>query len=98
MDEPADRIHSMVESIVKELVDDRDGLTVAVLASAEGMTLIITVRPAGNDIGKVIGRGGRTAQAIRTIIEAIAARLSMKIQLEIDDRQGNRPRKASSAW
>ncbi|KKN81404.1 hypothetical protein LCGC14_0320170 [marine sediment metagenome] len=95
MDEPADRIHSMVESIVKELVDDRDGLTVAVLASAEGRTLIITVRPAGNDIGKVIGRGGRTAQAIRTIIEAIAARLQMKIQLEIDDKNSERKQQQS---
>ena len=87
--EPAERVHDLVERIVTELVDDTDALKVAALASPNGRTLIITVEPARSDIGKVIGRGGRTAQAIRAIIGAIAERHQMKIELEIDDKRGS---------
>ncbi len=87
--DPAERIHDIVEGIVTELVDDPDALQVALLASPRGKTAIITVKPAAKDIGKVIGRGGRTAQAIRSIIGAIAERHQMKIELEIDDQRGS---------
>lgn len=87
--DPAERIHDLVEKIITELVDDTAALKVALLASPRGKTLIITVEPAAKDIGKVIGRGGRTAQAIRAIIGAIAERHQMKIELEIDDKRGS---------
>ena len=87
--DPAERIHDIVESIMRELVDDASSLQVALLASPRGKTAIITVKPAAGDIGKVIGHGGRTAQAIRAIIGAIAERHQMKIELEIDDQRGS---------
>ncbi len=87
--DPTERIHDIVEALMMQLVDDTETLQVALLASPRGKTAIITVKPAAGDIGKVIGRGGRTAQAIRAIIGAIAERHQMKIELEIDDQRGS---------
>lgn len=70
-----------VETIVKALVDNPDAV---VLKEIEGeRTTVFEVRVGPGDMGKVIGKGGQTAKAIRTIIMAISAKKGKRAQLEI---------------
>ncbi|MCX6833496.1 MAG: KH domain-containing protein [candidate division Zixibacteria bacterium] len=70
-----------VETIIKALVDNPDAV---VLKEIEGeRTTVFEVRVGPGDMGKVIGKGGQTAKAIRTIIMAISAKKGKRAQLEI---------------
>lgn len=70
-----------VESIIKALVDHPEAV---VLNEIEGeRTTVFEVRVGPGDMGKVIGKGGQTAKAIRTIIMAISAKKGKRAQLEI---------------
>lgn len=62
----------LVEVITKALVDDPDG--VAVTERQDGRTTVIEVRVADGDMGKVIGKQGRIAKAIRSVVKAAAAK------------------------
>jgi uncharacterized protein len=73
----------LIEAISKELVTQPDQLSVSELAG-ENNTLI-ELRVAKGDIGKVIGRDGRTAQAMRTLLAALAAKHGKRVQLDIVD-------------
>lgn len=61
----------LVEVIAKALVDDPD--SVAVSERQDGRTTVIEVRVADSDMGKVIGKQGRIAKAIRSVVKAAAA-------------------------
>ena len=72
----------LIEDIVKELVDKPDEVTITSVESER--TVIYELRVGDGDLGKVIGKKGRTAQAIRTIVAAISAKGGGKrAQLEI---------------
>jgi len=62
----------LIEDIVKRLVDKPDEVTVTPVESER--TVIYELRVGDGDLGKVIGKHGRTAQAIRTIISGISAK------------------------
>ena len=62
----------LVEVIAKALVDDPD--SVAVSERQDGRTTVIEVRVADSDMGKVIGKQGRIAKAIRSVVKAAADR------------------------
>ena len=72
---------NLVEVIAKALVDDPS--SVVVTEKEEGKTLIIEVRVADNDMGKVIGKQGRIAKAIRSVVKAAAAKEDKKVVVEI---------------
>jgi uncharacterized protein len=73
----------LVEYIVKELVDHPESVE---LREIDGeMSTIIELRVAKDDIGKVIGKHGRIARAIRTINSAAATKSGRKVVLEILD-------------
>ncbi len=61
----------LIENIVKELVDKPNEVTITSVESER--TVIYEIRVGDGDLGKVIGKHGRTAQAIRTIISGISA-------------------------
>ena len=65
-------MRALVEFLAQELVDDPDA--VVVTESADGRGPRYTVQVGEGDMGKVIGKGGRTAKAIRTVVRAAAAR------------------------
>lgn len=70
-----------VETIIKALVDNPEAV---VLNEIEGeRTTVFEVRVGPGDMGKVIGKGGQTAKAIRTILMAISAKKGKRAQLEI---------------
>lgn len=73
----------LVEYIVKSLVDDPTAVKVAVVEGEK--STILELRVAADDIGKVIGKHGRIAKAIRTILQAATAKGGRHTVLEILD-------------
>ena len=69
--------------MAKNLVDDPDSVTVVETSDGEGKVLELHV--AEGDMGKVIGRQGRIAKEIRTIIKTVAQRTGEKVTVEIVD-------------
>jgi uncharacterized protein len=70
--EPAISVQELLELLARGLVDLPDEVTVERF-DEEDETLLLELSVADDDYGKVIGRGGRTAQALRTVVRAAAA-------------------------
>ena len=71
----------LVEVIAKSLVDNPDEVMVS--SSAERQTTIVKLKVAPEDMGKVIGKHGRIAKALRTVVKAAATKLNKKVVVEI---------------
>ncbi|MGI5982488.1 MAG: KH domain-containing protein [Sakamotonia sp.] len=71
----------LVEVIAKALVDNPD--EVVVTESENDDELIIELKVAPSDMGKVIGKQGRIAKAIRSVVKAASSRLEKKVMVEI---------------
>ena len=69
-------MRELLEFLARELVDDPDAVEVVESSDDRGPVLTLTVAP--DDMGKVIGRGGRTARAIRAIVRAAATRQGLR--------------------
>ena len=69
--------------MAKNLVDDPESVTVTEVDSDEGK--VLELRVVEGDMGKVIGRQGRIAKEIRTIIKTVAQRTGEKVTVEIVD-------------
>ena len=74
-------MRELVEAIAKALVDEPE--QVAVRAIDGEQVTVLELRVAPNDLGKVIGRQGRTAKSIRTILGAAGMKLKKRYTLEI---------------
>jgi predicted RNA-binding protein YlqC (UPF0109 family) len=74
-------IQAMIEYIATSLVDDRSSVEVKESTKEDYIVMELTVRP--EDLGKVIGKNGQTARAIRTLVNAAASRAGEKIIFEI---------------
>ncbi len=72
---------NLVEVIAKALVDDPNG--VVVTEKQDGKTTIIEVHVSESDMGKVIGKQGRIAKAIRSVVKAAAAKEDKKVVVDI---------------
>lgn len=73
----------LVATIAKALVDEPDEVDVSEVADGNSCTL--ELRVAKSDIGKVIGKDGRTAQSIRAVLAAAAQKAGRRAQLDILD-------------
>ena len=71
----------LVEVIAKSLVDNPD--EVVVTQTESGNDLLIELKVAPSDMGKVIGRQGRIAKAIRTVVKAASSKSDRKVVVEI---------------
>jgi predicted RNA-binding protein YlqC (UPF0109 family) len=71
----------LVEFVAKALVDDPDSVTVDVQRDAGGT--LIELHVAEEDMGKVIGRNGSVAKALRTLLKVVSTREGEPISLEI---------------
>jgi predicted RNA-binding protein YlqC (UPF0109 family) len=71
----------LLELIAKALVDNPDEVSVSEVGGEQ--TIILELRVAQEDLGKVIGKQGRTARAIRTILSAAGMKLRKRCHLEI---------------
>ncbi len=77
----AEELRELIDHIVRVLVDEPSQVKVAEVKS-ENM-VIYELRVAPGDVGRVIGKGGRTANAIRTLLRAASGRRGMRAGLEI---------------
>jgi predicted RNA-binding protein YlqC (UPF0109 family) len=73
----------LLELIVKQLVDNPDDVAVNEISGEQ--TSVFELRVNKADLGKVIGKQGRTARAIRTLLSAAAVKDSKRVMLEIID-------------
>ena len=71
----------LVEVIAKALVDDPDQISVT--EKKEGKTTVLELHVAEGDMGKVIGKQGRIAKAIRSVVKAAASKEEKKVIVEI---------------
>jgi len=74
-------VKEFVEYIVKSVVDNPDEVEITEVRGSR--TIVYEVRVGDSDLGKVIGKGGQTAKAIRTLLTAAAARQGQRAVLEI---------------
>lgn len=74
----------LLETIVSELVENKDQVSVTVDEPNEEEVIVYHLHVAPEDMGRVIGKQGRIAKAIRILMRARAARVNQKIMVEID--------------
>ena len=74
-------MRALVEDIAKVLVDEPDQVSVNTSEKGDGIVLQLAVSP--NDLGKVIGKQGRTARSIRTLLAAASMKFHKRYTLEI---------------
>ncbi len=77
-------LSELLAYLAEGLVDDPDGVTVEQFEEDDG-TLVLELSVGPDDYGKVIGRGGRTAQALRTVVKAAAVSENRRVLLDIVD-------------
>lgn len=75
----------LLETIVKALVDSPD--KVEILETSVDNVSVLEIRVAQEDVGKVIGKEGRIANSIRTVMKASAAKQEKKVSVEIIAKQ-----------
>lgn len=73
----------LVEVIAKALVDNPD--EVVVTETEKERVIVIDLKVAPTDMGKVIGKSGRIAKSIRTVVTSAASKLDKKVIVEIDN-------------
>lgn len=74
-------MRDLLEEIAKALVDNPDDVSVAEVEGEQ--TTVLELRVKNEDLGKVIGRQGRTARAIRTLLAAAGMKVHKRFVLEI---------------
>ena len=79
--EPAGDVRALIEQVAKALVDEPTAVSVNQVE--EGGETVLELAVAPNDLGKVIGKQGRTARAMRTLLSASGLRLHKRFELEI---------------
>lgn len=76
-----------VEYVVKALVDNGD--KVKVERRVDEMGVLITLDVAGEDMGKIIGRDGATAKALRTLLRVVGMKNNARVNLKINEPEGH---------
>ena len=76
-----EQLRELIAFMAKSLVDDPDAVQVVAVEGEKTVILELTVAP--SDLGKVIGKDGRTARAMRTLLSSTSARYSKRAVLEI---------------
>jgi predicted RNA-binding protein YlqC (UPF0109 family) len=75
-------VRELLEFLARGLVDTPDRVRVEEFEEDDG-TLVLELSVADDDYGQVIGRGGRTAQALRTVIKAAAVKDNRRVLIDI---------------
>jgi uncharacterized protein len=75
-------MRELLEELAKRLVDRPEDVKVEAFEEDDG-TVVLELSVADDDYGKVIGRGGRTANALRTVVKAAAVRENRRVLVDI---------------
>jgi uncharacterized protein len=85
-DDYATNMVGLVTEIARALVDSPENVSVEAISEGDGTVLRLRVAP--GDIGKVIGKQGRTARSLRTILAAASMKLRHRFALDIVEQEG----------
>ena len=77
-------MEDLLEFLARALVDEPDKVTVDGFDEDDG-TIVLELRVADGDVGKVIGRGGRTISSLRTVMRAVASRQDERVLVDVVD-------------
>ena len=77
-------MEDLLEFLARSLVDEPDEVTVEGFDEDDG-TIVLEVRCADGDVGKLIGRGGRTVSSLRTVMRAVASRQDERVLVDVVD-------------
>ena len=77
-------MQELLAAVARGLVEDKDAVQVTVDPAREDGTIVYHLSVAENDMGRVIGKQGRIAKAIRVVMRAAAVRQGEKVVVEID--------------
>jgi predicted RNA-binding protein YlqC (UPF0109 family) len=75
-----------LEYVVKSLVDNPDAVKIA--RSVDEMGVLITLEVAPEDMGKIIGRAGNTAKALRILLRVVGMKNNARVNLKINEPEG----------
>lgn len=75
-------MEKMLETMVKNLVEEKEEVTITQTEGSSEKEVSFEVKVAASDMGRVIGKQGRVAKAIRTVMKAIAGREHKKVVIE----------------
>ena len=77
-----------LESVVKALVDHPDSVTIN--RTVDEMGVLLTLDVHADDMGKIIGRSGNTAKAIRTLLRVVGMKNDARVNLKINEPEGGK--------
>jgi uncharacterized protein len=77
-------MRELLEYLARSLVDEPEKVSVEQFEEDDG-TVVLELAVADDDYGKIIGRGGRTANALRTIVKAAAVKENRRVLVDIVD-------------
>jgi hypothetical protein len=89
-----DTDQKFLEEVVKSLVDNPSDVKIIRTVDEMGVLLTLTVNSA--DMGKIIGRAGNTAKAIRTLLRVVGMKNNARVNLKINEPEGAEPRQSSA--
>ncbi|HEY4510246.1 MAG TPA: KH domain-containing protein [Candidatus Paceibacterota bacterium] len=89
----ADHDKEFLEYVVKALVDNPD--KVKIDRKVDEMGVLITLKLDPSDMGKIIGRSGNTAKAIRTLLRVVGMKNNARVNLKIEEPEGGRQERSS---
>jgi predicted RNA-binding protein YlqC (UPF0109 family) len=80
-----DVVAELLGDLTRAIVDEPDAVQVTPLADEDDGSVVLELRVDDGDYGKVIGRGGRTAYALRTVVKVAAAHHDQRVLVDIVD-------------
>lgn len=84
-----------LDFVVKALVDYPESVKITRTVDEMGVLMTLEVHP--SDMGKIIGRMGNTAKAIRTILRVVGMKNNSRVNLKINEPEGSAPREAKAS-
>lgn len=83
MEEKTKELQELLQTLAEALVEDVDSIEIN--PTVDGNTIVLELKVAPEDMGRVIGKGGRRAEAIRSILKAKASRIDTRVEVNIID-------------
>lgn len=80
--------HAFLEYVIKALVDNQEAVIITRSVDEMGVLLTLTVAP--DDMGKIIGRDGNIAKAIRTLLRVVGMKRNARVNLKINEPVGGK--------
>lgn len=77
-------MEDLLEFLARALVDNPDAVSVEGFDEDDG-TIVLEIHVAEDDVGKMIGRGGRTISSVRTVMRAVASRQDERVLVDVVD-------------